>query len=50
MTDEGINDLACEYADCVTLPTDSFYSVMWQSEPKKVKIEIHLLTNENKSI
>lgn len=40
MTDEGINDLAREYADCITLPTDSFSSVTWQSEPKRVKTEI----------
>ena len=40
MTDEGINDLAREYADCITLPTDSFPSVTWQSKPKRVRIKI----------
>ena len=42
MTDEEINDLAREYADRITppTPTDSFPSVTWHSEPKRVKIEI----------
>ena len=29
-----------ESCDCITLPKDSFPSVTWQSEPKKVKLTI----------
>lgn len=40
LTDRQITTIAREYADCITLPTDSFSSVTWQSEPNRVKIEI----------
>lgn len=29
-----------ETCDCITLPTDSFPSVTWQSKPKRVRIKI----------